>query len=208
MDANSDVDYMIVFSDSSSKPQTYLDRLRKFVDTYYSRSEITQSNPTIVLSLNHIKFELVPAINGLLLGTKIPAKASAFLDWVSTDPSDFNQELTSSNQSHRNLIKPLVRIVKYWNAHNNYPFESYQLEQGIVNKSFIFRGLLGGQLKDYFYDVIGWMDEDYFESQWKQNVIERAQRSASEAKSLEQKGHNIEAEIVIKRLLPPVGAMV
>ena len=64
MDVNSDVDYMIVFSDSSAKPQTYLDRVREFAETYYTRSEIFQSNPTIVLSLNHIRFELVPAIGG------------------------------------------------------------------------------------------------------------------------------------------------
>lgn len=207
MDANSDVDYMIVFSDSSSKPQTYLDRLLKFVETYYSRSEIAQSNPTIVLSLNHIKFELVPAIDSFIWGMQIPAKASDSLDWITTDPSEFNQELTNANQSHKNLIKPLVRIIKYWNAQNNYPFESYQLEEQVVSNGFIFRGLLGGQLKDYFFDFIEDMEVDYFVPQWKQDSIGRAQRLAAEAKTSEGQGLSVKAEVIIKRLLPPVGLL-
>jgi len=63
-DCNSDIDYMVVFdtSDGKKKPQTYLNRLKNFAESKYSRSEIHQSHPTMVLSLNHIKFELVPAI--------------------------------------------------------------------------------------------------------------------------------------------------
>ena len=132
MDANSDVDYMIVIADSSFRPHTYLDRLRRFVECYYSRSEISQSNPTIVLSLNHFRFELVPAIDDWISGLQIPAKASDFQNWVETDPTGFNQELTKANKSHDYLIKPLIRVVKYWNSKNGYPFDSYLLEQDIV----------------------------------------------------------------------------
>lgn len=63
LDAGSDVDYMVVFKHGSSKPQTYLDRLRRFVEAKYAKSEIRQSHPTIVLELSHIKFELVPAVS-------------------------------------------------------------------------------------------------------------------------------------------------
>jgi len=59
---------MVIFNiyDGQGKPQTYLDRLRELAEVKYSTSEISQSNPTIVLALNHIKFELVPAVNGLV----------------------------------------------------------------------------------------------------------------------------------------------
>src|SRR5437868_1925260 len=40
LDSSSDVDYMVVFKDGTSKPQTYLDRLRKFVASKYATSEI------------------------------------------------------------------------------------------------------------------------------------------------------------------------
>ncbi|MCG7896470.1 MAG: nucleotidyltransferase domain-containing protein [Candidatus Thiodiazotropha taylori] len=208
MDEKSDVDYMVVFADSSSRPQTYLNRLRRFVEQYYSRSEISQSNPTIVLSLNHIRFELVPAVNGWLSGLQIPAKASDYEDWISTDPTGFNQELVNANQSYGNQIKPLVRVVKYWNARNGYPFESYSLEQNIVQHGFGFLGLLGGrQLKDYFYDYIEGMDAGLFAPKWKQEAVSRAHQLAEEAKSQERQGYTASAEATIKKLLPPLGLL-
>lgn len=62
-DEESDIDVMVVFEFNSKqyKPQTYLNWLKQFAIEYYSRSEIYQDSPTIVLELNHIKFELVPA---------------------------------------------------------------------------------------------------------------------------------------------------
>ena len=73
-DSNSDIDYMVVFNNSNDNtPQTFLDRLKRFADTYYKNSEIHQSFPTIVLDLNHIKFELVPAYKSCF-GYYIPNK--------------------------------------------------------------------------------------------------------------------------------------
>ncbi len=208
MDTNSDVDYMIVLTDSSARPQTYLNRLRRFVEAYYSRSEIFQSNPTIVLSLNHIKFELVPAINDWFSGLKIPAKTSAYEDWISTDPTGFNQQLTSANQAHRNLIKPLIRIMKYWNARNRYPFDSYELEQDIVQHDFGLFGLfMPKQLKDYFYDYAGQVNVGWSAPQWKKDAVVRLRRVIEEAKQLEGDGYLETAEKRIKQLLPMPGLL-
>ncbi len=208
MDEKSDVDYMVVFTDSAATSQTYLNRLRRFVEVYYSRSEISQSHPTIVLSLNHIRFELVPAINIWLSGLQIPAKASAFESWIDTDPTGFNQELSNANQAHRNLIKPLVRVMKYWNASNGYPFESYALEQDIVRHGFGFFGLLSGrQLKDYFYDFMEELDAGWLAPQWKKDAVTRSQRLAAEAKNQEQQGYPASAEGTIRKLLPPTSQL-
>ncbi|MDK2848847.1 MAG: hypothetical protein PWP34_2200 [Desulfuromonadales bacterium] len=205
MDEKSDVDYMIIFKDSSNKPQTYLSQLRKFVEKYYSRSEIYQSNPTIVLSLKNIRFELVPAIDGLWTGLQIPAKASDYQDWINTDPRDLNESLTQVNQSNNNLIKPLVRVFKYWNACSSYPFESYSLEKEIVHSGFAFRSLFGGQLKNYFYDFVGEISVGYFAAQWRKNAVERLKQIAAEAKSLEDQNYPYLAQAEIEKLLPAWG---
>ncbi|MCU7829585.1 MAG: nucleotidyltransferase domain-containing protein [Candidatus Thiodiazotropha sp. (ex Myrtea sp. 'scaly one' KF741663)] len=206
MDANSDIDYMIVFADSSIRPQTHLDRLRRFVELHYSRSEIYQSHPTIVLSLNHIRFELVPAIHGWLTGINIPAKASDYEDWISTDPNAFNEELITANQSHGNKIKPLIRLMKYWNGINNYPFESYSLEQDIIEHGFGFFGLFGGrQLKDYFFKYIEeGLDLHIFAPKWKKDAVSRAKQLAINAYWQESDGYAEAAERTIYRLLPPI----
>ena len=48
---------------------------------------------------------------------------------MNTDPNAFNTDLTNCNKNNNNLIKPLIRIMKYWNANAGYVFESYQLEK-------------------------------------------------------------------------------
>ena len=135
-DSNSDIDYMIVFntSDGQKKPQTYLDRLKRFAEAKYSTSEIYQSSPTIVLSLNHIKFELVPAIYNYAY--QIPSPSSSWMEWMSTDPLGANQALQDKNKAENYQIKPLVRLIKYWNSTQGHLFTSFSIEQYIVGKYF------------------------------------------------------------------------
>lgn len=209
MDRHSDIDYMVVFQEASSRPQTYLDRLRRFVSIYYSRSEISQSSPTIVLSLNHIKFELVPAIESWWSGLRIPAKRSELDDWVQTDPNDFNETLTSANKSNNNLIKPMIRLVKYWNSRNGYPFQSFTIERYLAERSYFWVGGIWepGQLKDYFFDAIGSLDYSGGDPKYKIDAIEHAHELSEQAKRLISRGLDGQAESVIKRLLPmPISA--
>jgi len=209
MDQHSDIDYMVVFNDSNYQPQTYLDKLNRFVNAYYSSSEISQANPTIVLSLNHIKFELVPAISTWLGGLKIPARASDFNNWIETDPNDFNQTLVDANQANNNMIKPMARLVKYWNAKNNYVFESYELEKMLTEKSYWhICGLLGsgGQLKDYFLDAMESLDVGWNAAQYKKDAVNRAHQLVKEVEYYQQRNLGAQAEQKIKRLLPPITA--
>jgi hypothetical protein len=130
VDENSDVDYMVVFDNSNNyTPQTFLDRLKRFAEAKYSTSEIYQSSPTIVLQLNNIKFELVPAYSGY--GTYyIPDGKGS---WMSTYPNAFNDKLTEANNNNSYKIKPLVRLIKHWNVNINYhDLTSYKIEEKIA----------------------------------------------------------------------------
>lgn len=131
IDENSDIDYMVVFDNSYNyKPQTFLDKLRKFAQLKYSTSEIHQSYPTIVLELNHIKFELVPAYKSY--GTYYIPNGD---NWISTYPNEFNNELTRCNNCNSYKIKPLVRLIKYWNVNcNNHKLTSYMIEKKIASE--------------------------------------------------------------------------
>ncbi len=208
MDAQSDVDYMVVFKDGSLRPQAYLDRLRRFSEQRYTRSEIAQANPTIALELDHIRFELVPAIRDWFYGTRIPAKASSYQDWLNTDPKVFNERLSTSNQANGNLIKPLVRLIKYWNAKAGYPFESYDLEQKVVAKNFGFFGLFTAtRLSDLFNEMVQEIDAGLFAPQSKQEAVTRLKQLTSQANSLERSGQEVAAEKAIMKLLPPVDGL-
>lgn len=206
MDEQSDVDYMVVFSDNSLRPQSYLDRLRRFVETHYARSEVEQSNPTIQLSLNHIRFELVPATEVWIYGLQIPAKASISNDWISTDPTGFNDQLTAKNKEHGSLIKPLTRIVKYWNAANGHVFESYALEQKIVDFNFYGAGFFGApDLESYFFEFMSSLSLPYFSPTYKEEKLRVAKGFLNSAKGYKSYDPD-RAERELRRLLPdPAG---
>ena len=195
MDENSDIDYMIVFKDDDSVPQTYLDRLKRFAETYYGRSEIYQSNPTIVLELNHIKFDLVPAITSLWSVYKIPNGSGG---WLGTDPNDFNTKLEDKNKNNSSLIKPTIRLAKFWNARNDYPYDSFIFEKQIVDQWY-----LGcSNQKDYLFKVIENLSADDESTQWRKDKISRAKAIVTEAKRLERDGMPTSAELEIKKLIP------
>lgn len=193
MDEHSDIDYMIVFSENNATPQTYLNRLKAFVEKYYSTSERRQSSPTIVLELNHIKFDLVPATTDWFAGLQIPNKSGG---WMSTNPNDFNATLEAKNKEHKSLIKPTIRLFKYWNATAGYPFESFEMEKWVCDLSFWW---LTNQ-KDYFFTVIENLNPNFSYAQWINDEITRAKIIVANVRTYEKDEMPIAAETEIKKL--------
>lgn len=195
MDEHSDVDYMIVFKNGGYTPQTYLDRLKRFVEKYYSTSSIKQNTPTVTLELNHIKFDLVPALKGYWTGSyQIPNGTSA---WRDTNPNDFNATLTTKNNSESFKIKPAIRLAKYWNAKNIYVFESFSFEQWIVNQSYY---LISNQ-RDYLFRVFEAMSLPS-DTQWRKDRVQRAKDLVAKVRQYETAGMPATAEAEVKKLIP------
>jgi len=195
MDEHSDIDYMVVFAESGYTPQTYIDRLRRFAEHYYSSSDIKQSSPTIVLQLNHIKFDLVPALKGFWGGVyRIPDGTSA---WRDTNPNDFNATLTSKNQGEYNLIKPTIRLAKFWNAKAGYVFDSYAFEKWIVEQTYFF----DTNQKDYLFSVFDKLSANQ-PVQWRNDRINRAKQIVAKVREYERDEMPYTAESEVKKLIP------
>ena len=130
IDDKSDVDLMVVFYNTDHyKPQSFLNRLKDFANYYYRSSIVYQSKPTIVLELNHIKFELTPAYveYGSYYIPDGPDK------WMFTDPDRLHDDLVKCNKDNSYKIKPAIRLTKHWNIQKNYrKMASYRIEERIV----------------------------------------------------------------------------
>lgn len=197
IDTRSDIDYMVVFSDSQFRPQTYLDRLRRFVAAKYYSSDVAQSSPTIVLNLNHIKFELVPAVRRSFSGLEIPSPASDFTEWTPTDPTGFNNTLVSANTNHSGNIKRMIRVIKYWNARSGYPFNSYLLEQDLVNYASY-----EANFKNYVFAGIRGLSLPWNASITNRDKLERAKEIVNKTIDYENNEMPATAEAEIKKLVP------
>ena len=196
VDEKSDVDIMVVFSNSNGyKPQSFLDRLKKFAEYYYSSSEIHQSSPSLVLELNHIKCELTPAYKNC--GTYyIPDGPSA---WQSTDPDGFTATLIECNKNNWYKIKPVARLLKHWNIQKNgRNLSSFLLEQTIAEKlkySYLtcssYTDYLQAGLKEIKYKT------DY-------DKVNTALEHIKQALSYEEQGMPYSAESEIKKVFPEI----
>lgn len=195
LDAQSDIDYMVVFTEGGNTPQTYLNRLKTFVEKYYSSSEIYQSSPTIVLNLNHIRFELVPALTAYWTGYQIPNGPQS---WQDTDPNGFNATLTQANKNCGYLLKPAVRLFKLWNARRRYPLESYALEKWMADQSYWSCSTLG----DHLFHAVENAQLSYYAPQWKVDELTRAREIVANTKYYLASDMPINAESEIKKLIP------
>lgn len=212
LDENSDVDYMTVFKGDNHRPQTYLDKLRRFASSRYSSSQIKQSNPTIILSLNHIHFELVPAVETFwrVDNYRIPDKASSYNDWVSTSPLVLETDLRMANKEHDFLVKPMVRLMKYWNASNGYPFQSYGLEENILKQFHVnpFMALNWlpekEKLEDYLYQFVSDWTLGWGVSDLKKNKLDKLKKRVKSIQRLKRDGLEDEAVDIAKRIFSPL----
>lgn len=196
MDEHSDIDYMVVFAEGGYSPQTYLDRLKRFAENNYSTSDIKQSSPTIVLLLNHIRFDLVPALKEQYAsGYQIPNGGSS---WQSTNPNDFNASLVAKNNAEFSKIKPAIRLLKYWNAQNGYVYDSFSLERWVITLSFP----TALNLRDYLFTIFDNLTLNYDQAQWRKDKLARAKAIVAEVRRMEREDMPYSAEAEIKRLIP------
>lgn len=187
-DDNSDVDIMVIFgkifggfyrleprNNYPKNPQTYLQKLRDFIELRYPNSICKQSFPAVVLELNHIKFDLVPAIIDDFGDYKIPNKQNWYqtkvLDWITTNPNDLDDALVN-NQT----LRRLVRVAKIWNAKQGRIYDSYELEKWITQQYFY------ADLANHFYKFCELLPINYSLSQEKKNKIQRLKDLVRKAK--------------------------
>jgi predicted nucleotidyltransferase len=136
-DSKTDVDILIKFDHATldKAVSTYRQWLLDFANDNYSRSTNYKDFPTVVIELGHIAFDLVPAKEeGYFKQLYIP---DSTYGWLTTNPTEFNKLVSDANGRYGNIVKPIIRLMKAWNAKVGYPFSTYNLERQIARMNFI-----------------------------------------------------------------------
>lgn len=192
---------MVVFNNQFQyKPATLLEKLRGFANYYYSRSEIHRDHPTMVLELNHIKFDLVPAyqLYSWYDSYYIPAPSSDYAEWMFTNPFEIQKKVNDANSKYNYQIKRLIRLLKYWNVRNAMVYSSFELEDHIAGRVFYFCT----SLEDYFYDAVNGLPT-YMLPQYKKDKVKRLQDKVDEIKTdYYYKGYKYYAMCELEKLFP------
>lgn len=202
-DIGSDIDYMVVFKNSNNyKPDTLLGYLRNFMQYYYQTSEIYRDSPTMVLNLNHIKVELVPATQDCFGNLFIPSKSNLLKEWMDTNPKEFDTKLTDANIRNNSNLKPVIRLMKYWNCGKlKGHYSSYILEKWIVDKYSYFPK---NSIRDYVYEIIESISYTFDDSETFKNNLNSSKGVINKCKLYEANGMSYNALTEIKKLFPEI----
>lgn len=197
-DKNSDIDVLIGFNTSNSKlkPESYRERLMKFALKYYPSARIMKDHPSIVVELNHINFDLVPGVfhNGLFYDSiEIPDKDGG---WMETGPEKFNKRLTDANTTYKSIVKPIVRFLKAWNANENYPYYSFELESAIVDLNFSGDSFASG----FFYAINNLPTDSLPNVSVKK--VEVLRNNAKRIQEYVEREDLVKAKEVVRRIIP------
>lgn len=201
MDARSDVDYMVVFSASEPSVPACLEQLRDFARQRLGIAEPIHDQATLRLENQHLRFELVPATMNLFGGLQIAVPAGLHGSWLDTDPQAAHDKLTEANRRHGGLIRPLVRILKYWNALAHYPFEPFVLEQKVVGFA-LGQNTPSTRISDYFIQFVEAMHVSWEDLPPRRDAVERLKALTAQARQFQRAGHDVQAKGVMLQLLP------
>jgi len=201
-DSHSDVDIMIVFNhtDYERTPETYRTWLKNFADKYYAEkygSKVVKSFPTVTVELQSIKFDLVPAKEEVTYWSSkiyIPDGGSS---WQITNPHDVKENLSAQNKRHNFIVKPIIRLFKAWNAKNDYPFESFDLETKITNVNY-----LGETIQSGFFYAADHLSTNYLYSISKNNAINNLKKYCGYVKMYLNNDDLITAKYWLHQILP------
>lgn len=203
IDSKSDIDLMVIFKHSEHErtPETYRAWLKSFADKYYKDkygSEVVRSFPTVTIRLTNINYDLVPAKqedNSIFGSTLyIPDSGNS---WRVTNPKDVKDKLTEANTKYNSIVKPIIRILKAWNANNGYPFESYDLEKVITGMNFYNDNIQTG-----FFYAAGQLSTSWGDPQSKADKITSLKYNIGEAKKCLEANDIEKAKQWLHRILP------
>jgi predicted nucleotidyltransferase len=200
-DANSDIDILVQFNTENYgklRPESYRNQLKKFAQINYASSIVLKDHPSVVLELNHIKFDLVPAYfdNGFFYDSiEIPDKNGG---WMETEPDEFSRKVTKSNTKYNSIVKPIIRLLKYWNASHDYPYYSYELEKTIVGLDFS-----GDNHQTGFFHAISNLPNSYLSNNASRK-LESLKDAAKRIKNCLIKSETGKAYDFLGRILPQI----
>lgn len=201
-DTYSDIDLMVVFNttDYERSPETYRTWLKNFADKYYKNrygSVVVKEYPTVTVRLNHINYDLVPAKEETSIWSSsiyIPNKNSA---WQQTDPNSIKDKLIEANTKYNYIVRPIIRLMKAWNAKFNYPYDSYDLELYITGLNFY-----GDNIQEGFFYAIKHLSTNWNDSQKKKDKIDNLKFRIEEVKNCLNNNDIVNAKQHLHHVLP------
>ncbi|HSN73574.1 MAG TPA: hypothetical protein VL334_00630 [Anaerolineae bacterium] len=134
-----DVDVMVILSygihkDWDTGPGTVavLDRFRSVLSGAYPQTTMRRDRNCITMQFSEFRLDVVPAFKYNEGYYSIPD--SIRQKWVLTNPFAFAAKVTEINKAMGGAFVPLIKMVKAWNRHVDWPIRSFHIECMMVQR--------------------------------------------------------------------------
>ena len=96
------------------------------------------------------------------------------------------------------LMKPTIRLAKYWNAKVGYVFDSFSFEKWTIQQSYFS----AANQRDYLFEVIDSLSIYSLTEQWRKDRVQRAKDIVAKVRQYERDEMPYSAEGEVKKLIP------
>lgn len=126
-----DIDMFVVipaYPALSNRPEDAVERVRRALELRYPRHapKLQRRSVNIQFAESGIGYDVVPAVDAGDGVFHIPDRGRG--GWIRSAPKRHMDLATSANQRAGNKLKPLIKLIKYWNRTNHKPLRSFHLE--------------------------------------------------------------------------------
>jgi hypothetical protein len=126
-----DIDLMAVLGYPANKAlweggsRNFLTHIRNKLNNDYSKTVVSAREVAAVLKFTDIEAEVVPAFRREGGGFLIPDGKDG---WLATNPPYHTTLIEDSDKAHDGRLKPLIRLIKFWNLVNAGHLRSFHVE--------------------------------------------------------------------------------
>lgn len=169
-------------------PQSVLTKIKNKLNSLSDyKDKVTQDRPCVTVKLSDKNFDVLPSFEDSWGGYFIPNYDLA--TWTDTYPKQLSKNLNDCHRKNNYKIKPLVKVVKYWNREfNNKRIPSFQIEETIIAyfNVYSFANYEEG-IRYWFNNAENYLDKSKFKTtkQYDDSIskIKNVKEKLNEAKS-------------------------
>lgn len=178
-------------------PRTVLESFARAVRYRYPASSIRMQRRSICLQLYHLDIDVVPAIEADATRQTILVPDAETGNWIKSSPKSHSDIATAINQQRNENFKPLVKLLKRWNA--NLPstanFKSFTIETMAARlfQKVDIPDLQEGLLR--FFDFVAHLDGKALAYSWSEQCGMSLNRFETKVPDLAGTGSNLISKV-------------
>jgi hypothetical protein len=164
----------------NNNPQSVMDKLRQYINTHHNyKSKVHNDKPCVTIELQKKRFEIIPCFKLADGVYEIPH--ANLRNWVRSDVVSLKKRVQEINRYQGGTFIPLIRLLKCWNRHQQYPVPSFLIEETAITL-FHQRKILNYEeaICRWFAHAHNYLKKDPFKSE----------QAFTDAKNMIQKAHN------------------